>query len=135
MSRIRLRHSKKSRYYLEPELYMETYWHCMRYHALKTEYENSVGLVRGRSEGASSGTGDPTASQAMRLARIGTAIRRIEDTARAVAPEIYTYLLAGVTERHMTFDRLKAKGMPCERDMYYDRRRKFYWLMAKKLGV
>ena len=56
----------------------------------------------------------------------------VEDTAREVAPEIYDYLILGVAYG-WTFWQLQAKGMPCEKDTYYNRRRKFYHLLAKKI--
>ncbi|MDY4080120.1 MAG: hypothetical protein SOY97_00665, partial [Candidatus Metalachnospira sp.] len=58
----------------------------------------------------------------------------VEQTAIEAAPEFYNYLLKAVTNEGITFNYLKSvMDIPCGRDMYYDRRRKFYWLMSKKL--
>ena len=48
----------------------------------------------------------------------------------AADPELYSYILKAVTEG-TTFVVLKSLyGIPCERDMFYDRRRKFYWVLS-----
>ena len=105
------------------------------YSEWKKEYEIGVGLRNTTSGGGSGGIGDPTASQAMRLKELSDRIEMIEQTARDADPTIYKYILMGVTIDHMTFERLKGKGLPCERKMYYDRRRKFYYLMSIKLHI
>lgn len=80
----------------------------------------------------SSGGYDSTAETAMRRAMLDKKRKLIEDTVREAGAEIYAYLLLGVTGC-ATFMELRQQGMPCERDMYYDRRRKFYWLLAQKI--
>ena len=62
-------------------------------------------------------------------------IELIRQTAYETEPLLYPYLLDAVTTEGLTFDMLKARGMPCERDMYYDRRRRFYWQMSKHLNL
>ena len=46
----------------------------------------------------------------------------------------HQYLLKAVTEENVTFKYLKTvMNIPCEKDMFYDRRRKFYFLLSKKI--
>lgn len=48
--------------------------------------------------------------------------------------EIYTYILKAVTEG-LSYSNLKTKlDIPCGKDMYYDRYRKFFWLLDKERG-
>lgn len=79
-----------------------------------------------------SGGYDACSETAMRRYMLEKKKKLVEDTAREVAPEIYDYLVLGVAYG-WTFWQLQAKGMPCEKDMYYDRRHKFYYLLAQKI--
>lgn len=58
-------------------------------------------------------------------------MRMVEQSAMAADPELYSYILKAVTE-DLTFGTLKSLyDIPCERDMFYDRRRKFYWVLDR----
>ena len=61
-------------------------------------------------------------------------LESIEDTCRESDKFIWMYILKGVTEENTTYQRLRARGMPCGRNYYYDRRRRFYWLLSRKIG-
>ena len=56
----------------------------------------------------------------------------VEQTVLEVAPEIYEYLLIGITMEGATFEYLKGIGMPCERTAYYRKRRRFYRIASEK---
>lgn len=127
--------SPKSKYYLPRRVYMTVRNYCLNYESWVKEYRDSVGLRNVTSGSGSGGIGDPTASQAMRLKSISDRIELIEQTAYEVEPSLHPYLLYGVTREHMTYEKLQAKQIPCERKMYYDRRRKFYYLMAQRLHL
>ena len=43
------------------------------------------------------------------------------------------YLLEYVTTEGATFHWMKQKGIPCERTYFYEVRRYFYYLMAKRI--
>lgn len=46
-------------------------------------------------------------------------------------PDLYPYILKAVTEE-LSFTYLKTKpNIPCGKDMYYDRFRRFFWLLDK----
>lgn len=79
-----------------------------------------------------SGDNDPTFSASARAEALADKMKIIEDTAREADSRIYYYLLMAVGYG-WKFDRLKAHGMPAERDLFYDRRRKFYYLLSKKI--
>lgn len=60
--------------------------------------------------------------------------RLIERTAAVAGGEIYTYLLKAVTEEGISYKYLKEiMNIPCGKDLYYDRRRKFYYLLSKEI--
>lgn len=135
MAKVRSRFSRKSKYWLPKHVFMTAYHYCLNYPDWKAEHDLSVGLRSVHSEGGGGGTGDPTANQALRLSDLGQKIMLIEDTVNFVAPEIAGYLLRYVTDEDLTFDMIKAQGCPCERKMFYDRRRAFYYLLANRLKL
>ena len=73
--------------------------------------------------------GDPTAKRALIKLYYSERIKLIEKTAIETDPYLYSYIINGVTEgRSYTY--LKTKlGMPCGKDMYYDRYRRIFWLL------
>lgn len=59
--------------------------------------------------------------------------RLIEQTAIEADSDIYQHIFKAVTEEDVTFQYLKMiMEILCERKMYYDRQRKFYWLLSRK---
>lgn len=66
------------------------------------------------------------------IAELSTNVELVERICREASEELYPWLLPAVTNG-MSFQELKmTKGIPCERDMFYDRRRKFFWLLDKE---
>jgi hypothetical protein len=75
--------------------------------------------------------GDPTAKRAIAKAHYMEKIKLIEKIAMEADVYLYKYILKAVTEGY-SYTYLKTKlGIPCGRDMYYDRYRKFFWLLDK----
>lgn len=134
MAKVRARFSRKSKYYISKAAFLTVFWWCLNYPEWKQEHDMSVGLRSGSGNGGG-GIGDPTASQAVRLSDLAEKIDLVERTAYEAEPELHPFLLMYVTREDLTFDKLKALGMHCERDMFYDRRRKFYWMLSKRLRL
>lgn len=58
-------------------------------------------------------------------------IELVEKTAREADPYLYEYIIKGVTEgKSYTYLRT-VLNIPCGKDMYYDRYRKFFWLLSE----
>ena len=75
--------------------------------------------------------GDPTARCAESRLFFSDRMKLVEQAAIGADPEIYTYILRAVTEG-LSYDTLKMQhGIPCCRDVYYDRYRRFFWLLDK----
>ena len=59
---------------------------------------------------------------------------QIEKVAIEADRYLSQYILKAVTE-NLSYTYLKTKmGIPCGKDMYYDRYRKFFWLLNKVRG-
>ena len=77
---------------------------------------------------------DVTQNLAIRRAELRNKCELIEMTAVEADAELYQYILKAVTNEGITYNYLKMVcNIPCGKDMYYDRRRKFYWLLSQKI--
>jgi hypothetical protein len=73
--------------------------------------------------------GDPTAIRALMKAYYSEKIDLIERTAIEADRYLYEYIIKAVTE-NLSYTYLKSKlDIPCGKDMYYDRYRRFFWLL------
>lgn len=132
---IRPEISEKSQYYIDKHRYYELKHFCLQYQFWKKSYAayNELCLPGSIYDRAPSGNvkSDPTARYAMLRARYAEKIRLIEAAAIGADPDLYSYILKGVTEG-LSYTYLKTTlGMPCGRDMYYERYRKFFWLLSE----
>ena len=76
---------------------------------------------------------DATQQLAIRRAQLEKNCELIEQTAIEADPDIYQYLLKAVTNEDVTYRYMRMiMGIPCGKKMYYDRRRKFYWLLDQR---
>lgn len=67
------------------------------------------------------------------LERYNKKISILENTAKEAAPDIYEYLILSVT-RGRGYTYLKqGKDIPCSKNYFYDKYRKFFWLLDQKL--
>lgn len=58
-------------------------------------------------------------------------MKEIEEAALKADPYLASYILKAVTEG-LSFNYLKSRlEIPCGRDMYYDRYRRFFWLLNR----
>ena len=75
--------------------------------------------------------GDPTAKRAIMKAYYLEKINLVEKIAREADKYLYEYILKAVTEE-LSYTYLKSKlDIPCGKDMYYDRYRRFFWLLSE----
>ena len=129
--------SKKNKYWISKHRFYEISHHCLQYNEWKDEYTtlSRQGISGVEYDGMPHGSdvGNPTEHAGIRLAELKTKMETIERTAEETDPVLAKYILKAVTNEDVTFNYLKQfMDIPCEKDMYYDRRRKFYWLMSKK---
>lgn len=131
---IRPEISIKNKYHIDKHRYYELKHFCLQYPEWKQTYAElndvSMGLSMFENIPTSNLPGDPTAKRAMMRFFYSERIQLIEKTAMETDPYLYSYIIKGITEQK-SYTYLKTKlGMPCGRDMYYDRYRKFFWLLS-----
>ncbi len=132
---IRAEISEKNKYYIDKHRYYELKHFCLQYNEWKKAYANcNESIIFASSLERSTSTNLPsdlTAKYAMKKAYYGERIKLIEHAAKEADDFLYPYILRAVTEGP-AYTHLKARyDIPCGKDMYYDRYRRFFWLLSE----
>lgn len=129
----------KKKYGISKYAFQTAYSYCLQYPEWKEELSSRTSTVKSPQitgmPGAHNGS-DATAALAQRRVELQQKVDNVENTVReAIGKDrgLYQYLLEYVTTEGATFHWIKQKGMPCERTYFYQVRRYFYYLMAKKI--
>lgn len=112
-------------------------WFSLKYPEWLEEYnslKDSVKAIAYDQEGHGSGKiNDSTGDLAARRAEIRRKMLLVEHAAYDAGGEIGEYILKSVIYEDATFEDMKAIGLPCERTMFYERRRKYYYLLSREI--
>lgn len=130
---IRANVSKKNKYYISKHRHYELKHFCLQYYEWKELYFALDGLHGYHLDGLPHGYdhGDPTANAAMLKEMYADRMRMIEQACIAADSAIYSYIFQSVT-KEVPFNYLKSvEQIPCEKDYFYDRRRKFFWILDR----
>ncbi len=135
---IRPELSIKNKYRLDKHRHYELKHFCLQYPEWKRAYAefSDVSMPLSTIERVSTSNlpGDPTAKRAMMKTHYAEKMRIIEEAARETDRYLHEYILKAVTE-NLSYTHLKSKmDIPCGKDMYYDRYRKFFWLLSELRG-
>lgn len=133
---IRPEISEKNKYYIDKHRYYELKHFCLQYNEWRKAYEScNDSLIFAASFESNHSTNTPsdlTAKYAMKKVFYSERIELIENVAKQADDFLYPYLLKAVTEGY-SYTYLKSKmDIPCGRDMYYDRYRRFFWLLSNE---
>ena len=133
---IRAAISEKNKYYIDKHRHYELKHFCLQYPMWKRKYAGlgnlSVVSQFGEKVPTSNKLGDPTGTCAVMKVQLLEKIELVERIAKEADNEIHEYILKAVTEG-LSFPYLKTNlNIPCGKDMYYDRYRKFFWLLSNE---
>ena len=134
---IRAELSGSNKYWISKHRYYELKHFCLQYHSWKKAYAALDDLVISSQVMAeilspTNAPADPTAKCALMKTYYSEMIELVEKTAMDTDRELWMYILKAVTEE-LSYNYLKTRlDMPCGKDMYYDRYRKFFWLLSKE---
>lgn len=118
---IRAEISSKNKYWITKHRHYELKHFCLQYPDWKKAHSDLRDTVVPLS----------IAKRVAMRAIYSKNIELIEKTAREADPYLYDYIIKGVTEgKSYTYMRT-VLNIPCGKDMYYDRYRKFFWLLSK----
>lgn len=130
---IRAEISEKNKYWIDKHRHYELKHFCLQYPNWKRAYIELDGFNgRDRDQYSRSSTpGDPTSKVVEMRDLYLERMDLVRRTAFEADPELATYIFRAVTEG-LSYTYLKTKlAIPCGRDMYYDRYRRFFWLLSE----
>lgn len=123
-----------NKYWISKHRFYELKHFCLQYPEWKEAYQYVMegclpcGL---RINEVREALSDPTPKLAILKTEYSNKIKVVEDTAKEATPELSDYILKAVTEG-ASYNFLKTRlDMPCGKDMFYDRYRRFFWLLDK----
>ena len=126
-----------SRYYIEPEAYRHVVSWCRCYPLWKKELatlpDTSKAVTYDKDKVQTSSDYDATAELAIRRVELEHKITLLETTVQAVAPEIYRWMMKGITENGYTTEDLRRQGMPCGRDYFAAKKAKIYFMLNRRI--
>lgn len=131
---IRPELSSKNKYWIDKHRHYELKHFCLQYPFWKRAYaqfsDPTIPLSTIERVSTSNLPGDPTAKRAMMKAYYSSKIELVEKAAKEADRYLYDYIIKGVTEE-LSYTYLKSRlDIPCSKDTYYDRYRRFFWLLS-----
>ena len=129
--------SVKNKYWIEKHRYYELKHFCLQYKywkklcvALNNSTLSPIDLERALSR--TNFRDDKISRIAVAKAYYKDNIKLVEDMSVRADKELSSYILKAVTEE-VSYNTLKLRyEIPCGRDMFYDRYRKFFWLLDRE---
>lgn len=133
---IRPELSKRNKYWISRSRYYELKHFCLQYPGWRKAYaeliEYGVSVSNINNEFRSSEISDPTAKIAIMKMYCMDRIEMIEEAAMEADKYLFKYIIVAVTEGR-SYVYLKSRlDIPCSRDTFYDRYRKFFWILSHK---
>lgn len=125
--------SLDNKYWIDRHRFYELKHFCLQYKSWKKKYEElskfNIAYMFTGLPSPNTPT-DLTSKYAMKRAQYSEMIKMVERAAEESDEYLGDYILKGVTEG-LSYTHLKSKlNIPCSRDTYYDRYRKFFWLLS-----
>lgn len=130
---IRPETAKTNKYWMPKHRYYELKHFCLQYLEWKKTYSMLDGYDSCGYENTyrTNEPSNPTHNYTEKRLAYLDKIRLIERLAFDSDEELASYILKAVTEG-LSYTYLKSKlEIPCSRDTYYDRYRRFFWLLDK----
>lgn len=131
---IRPEISSKKRYYISKHRYYELLHFCRQYFEFSIKIQELEQVLLKASQLSAieqSDISDRTGNMAVRLDQYKEYMSIINLCAKDADPDLQSYIFEAVT-KGTPFTHFEADGIPCCRDTFYDRYRKFFWLLDKK---
>lgn len=133
---IRPELSTKNKYWIDKHRHYELKHFCLQYPTWKRTYAalDNLSISTSRMDDtpiSSTAPSDTTAKCAIRKAHYSEKIQLVERAALEADEDLWFYILKAVTEGY-SYTYLKTRmDIPCGKDLYYDRYRRFFWLLSK----
>lgn len=133
---IRPEISRDNKYWINKHRYYELKHFCLQYPAWKKTilnvYKTNTSTSIIEQVPSTNIPSDPTSKLAISNLYYLDKIKLIENIVKETDKCLSYYILRGVTEG-LSYTYLKTRlDIPCSRDTYYDRYRKFFWLLSQE---
>lgn len=126
----------EKKYQISKKRFAELYYFCLQYNEWMDELKYNTDTVRSiniSNMPKSYRNSDPTQTLAIRRVNLQKKCELIRQAAAETDGEIYAYIMKAVTNEGITYNYLKEfMDIPCGKDLYYDRRRRFFWILSNK---
>lgn len=130
----------EKKYGISKHAFVMTRAFCLQYPEWKQELAGTMDSVKSIQitdmPVAHGNTNNPTEELAHRHVELMNKIELVEDTVMEAVGNnmtMYPYLLKYVTMEGSTYNQMQQAGMAFGKTLFYETRRKFYYLLAKKL--
>lgn len=121
---IRAEMSSKNKYYISKHRYYELKHYCLQYYEWLEEWRSITGYTDGLIF-------DPTSAAAVKRDELTAKMKQVEALAMSVDDAIGDYIFEAVTT-DKTYTYFKTvKNIPCGKDFFYERYRRFFWLLDR----
>lgn len=130
---IRPEVTTSNKYWISKHRYYELKHFCLQYYEWKDLYSKLEGTPATTSFDVmphKCEVAHPTEKVAIAKAEYAYNMKMIEDVAKLTDPELSTYIFMAVTRGLPYNNLLTVHGIPCCKDTFYDRYRKFFWLLS-----
>ena len=117
--------------------FRELVYFCLQYNEWKQKLKEDNSTLYGANLGnivSPNIKSDAVQKLAVCRAEWSRKCQLVEDTAQEASPVLAKYILKAVTEEGITYNYLSCvMHIPCEKGLYYKSRRKFFYLLSKKM--
>lgn len=125
--------SKKNKYWIDKHRHYELKHFCLQYKTWKKIYaellDPKIPMVAMDKIPSSGTPSDPTAKRAMLKAHYSERIKLVEQAAMEADKYLHDYILKAVTEGRSYTYLKTVLDIPCSKDTYYERYRRFFWIL------
>lgn len=132
---VRAQISERNKYWIDKHRHYELKHFCLQYPHWKKAYRDcldcdiSLAMIEGVK--TNKGLYDPTGTRALTRTYYSDRIKLVEQAAKEADEYLWHYILKAVTEG-LSYTHLKSRlDIPCGKDMYYDRYRRFFWRLSE----
>lgn len=130
---IRPEISPNNKYYISKHRYYELKHYCLQYPEWKQDYleiqNRGIRNVENPRVGKTTKQNSIVETDAIQLEELSKKMNMIELTAWTADPELSVYIFKAVTEGRSYEYFYLHDNIPCSRDTFYDRYRRFFWLL------
>ena len=126
--------SKRNKYWIPKHRYYELKHFCLQYPVWKEQLRESLWWSTD-GKGSDPEWNDPTHFSVLVRESAQRKIDMVEKACKAADDRIDKWILKAVTEDLSFVNLSMVHNIPCGKDLYYDRLRKFFWLLDKTRDV